>query len=283
MSQDFCFCTLAVGKRYRNHARMLARDIQANASGIPLVILTDRTDEFEQNSNVLAFPHRLQSVRGFHDKRFVLARSLELFESCMFLDSDVRVIGPVPGDMEWLPGITARAGCCLLKHMKKFQKSPEIPVIEKAALNLGIDLQTVQWLHEFMFTMRRNNGLEVDFFNNWKAISYFFEMQGIYYGEGYSMGLAAAKVGLVIQFFREDKFPFFKDNIEFTRIKKGQSNLDSKREYWDSHREIENLDRRIWNKVIDKITGKATLFYRLLRLRKWMWKDPDFQKLFKEN
>lgn len=283
MSQDFCFCTLAVGKKYRNHAQMLARDIETNGSGIPLVILTDKTDEFKQNSSILVFPHQLQSVKGFHDKRFVLARSLELFESCMFLDSDVRIIGTVPKDMEWLPGITARSGCHLSKHMKKWHSSPAIPVIQKAALKLRIDLETVQWFHEFMFVMRRNKGLEVDFFNTWKAISYFFEMQGIYHGEAYSIGLAAAKTGLTIQFFREDKFSFFKDNVEATRVKKGQSNPDSKREYWDSHRKIERLDRSIWKKGINKIINQTTLFYRLLRVRKLAQTDSDFEKLFKRD
>ena len=51
MSKRLCFCTLAVGSRYRAHAQLLAADIQRDAPDIPLSVLTERTDEF------IDFPH----------------------------------------------------------------------------------------------------------------------------------------------------------------------------------------------------------------------------------
>lgn len=76
MTDTFCFCTLAVGNRYRTHARMLANDIQQHSPITSFVVLTDRPNDFKNYSNVIAFKHRLQSVKGYHDKRFVIENLL---------------------------------------------------------------------------------------------------------------------------------------------------------------------------------------------------------------
>jgi len=279
MSKKFCFCTLAVGDRYRTHARMLAKDIQQHTPATALCVLTDKPEYFKEFPHVLAFKHRLQSVKGYHDKRFVLEKALSLFESCMFLDSDVRIIGALVGEMNWLSGITARAGCDLLHHMANISNPKEIQVIEEVAQKLNIDIQQVQWFHEFMFAMRGQAGLEGKFFQLWQTISYLFEMRGIYHGEGYAMGLAAAKVGMKIRFEREDKFPFFKDNIEQVRIKNGQSNPQEKQIYFEIHKQIEYQKHPILRKITNKLIKKTVFFYRLLRLRNFAKNDSDFHKL----
>lgn len=278
MSNKFCFCTLAVGDRYRTHALMLAKDIQQHSPATALCVLTDQPEYFKEFPHVLAFKHRLQSVKGYHDKRFVLKKALSLFESCMFLDSDVRIISGVVEEMNWLPGITARAGCDLLHHMANINNTKEIQVIEEVAQKLNIDLQEVQWLHEFMFAMRGQAGLEEKFFQLWQTISYLFEIRGIYHGEGYAMGLAAAKLGMTIRFEREDKFPFFKDNIERVRIKKGQSNPQEKQIYFEIHENIEYPKRPNFKKITDKLIKETVFFYRLLRLRNFAKNDPEFQR-----
>ncbi len=278
--QEFCFCTLAVGDRYRAHAEVLAQDIQHHMPSKTLCILTDRPEQFARFPHVLAFKHHLQSVKGYHDKRFVLKKSLSLFESCMFLDSDIRVLGSVVEELKWSPGITARAGTNLVNHMKIITNQKELKVIKEAAQKLNIDIQQVQWLHEFMFVMKKQNGLEEDFFELWQTISYFFEVQGIYHGECYAMGLAAARIGMRLDFFREDKFLFFKDNIERTRIKNGQSDLQDKQIYFDSHREIEYPKYSIWKKLKNKLSKQLVFYYRLLRLRIFMKEDPNFYNFF---
>jgi hypothetical protein len=280
MSPAFCFATLAVGDRYRMHAQLLARDIQTHAPTIPLVILTDRPQTFAAYPQVLAFPHHLQSVKGYHDKRFVLSKALSLFEICILLDADVRMIGPVAPSLEWPPGITARAGCSLLKHKENIRKPREIEVIDAVARQLDIDLDRVQWLHEFMLVMRRQEGKEAEFFQLWQTISYFFESQGIYYGEGYAMGLAAAKVGLDFGFNRVDWFPFFKDNIEQVRIQAGQSQKQDKQAYFDAHRQIEYPPRNLFQKAIAKAVKWLVLYYRLWRLRRQKRQDPYFNQYF---
>ena len=279
-SEKFCFCTLAVGDRYRAHVKMLAQDIQTHMPSTTLCILSDQPEQFKNFPHVLVFKHHLQSVKGYHDKRFVLEKALSLFESCMFLDSDVRITGAVVGEMNWLSGITARAGCDLLHHMGNIKNTKEIQVIEEVAQKLNIDLQEVQWLHEFMFAMRGQAGLEEKFFQLWQTISYLFEMRGIYHGEGYAIGLAAAKIGMTIRFEREDKFPFFKDNIEQIRIQNGQSNPQEKQIYFDIHKNIEYPKRPILKKLTDKLINKSVFFYRLLRLRDLAKNDSNFHNFF---
>lgn len=279
MVKEFCFCTLAVGKRYRTHARMLAKDIQEQAPNVSFVVLTDRPADFVEYTHVIPIKHRLQSIKGYHDKRFIIEKSLGLFDTCIYLDSDVRILGSVPTEMEWLPGITARTGCNILKHNLESKERQALPVIEKVAQKLDISLEKTQWFHEFMFTVKKQAGAETDFLKLWQTISYFFEMQGLYAGEGSVMGLAAAKAGLIVRFDSEDRFPFFKDNIEQVRIKSEQSDLKNKHIYFEIHREIEYPKHPIWRKSIDKLTKKAIFLYRLLRLRYFAKKDSDFQKL----
>ncbi len=128
--------------------------------------------------------------------------------------------------------------------------------------------------------MKKQNGLEGDFFELWQTISYFFEMQGIYDGEGYSMGLAAARIGMPFNFFREDKFLFFKDNIEKVRVKNGQSSLQDKQIYFDIHKEIEYLKHSLWGKVKNKLSKQVVFYYRLFRLRIFVKEYPNFSKIF---
>jgi hypothetical protein len=279
-TKDFCFCTLAVGDRYRTHAHLLAQDIQQHMPDATLCLLSDQPQEFNEFPQVMAFEHHLQSVKGYHDKRFILAKSLSLFENCIFVDADVRVLGSIVQDLNVYPGITARAGTNLSKHIGNMKNRQEISIIEQALQKLNLDQKKVKWLHEFMFVMKRQNGLQDEFFRLWQTIAYFFEMQGLYHGEGYAMGLAAARIGININFFEEDCFPFFKDNIELLRIRGGLSNLQDKQKYFDIQKKIEYPQRSFWQKVINKLSKQAIFCYRLLRLRFFVRQDPQFKQLF---
>ena len=73
--KDFCFATLALGKKYRVLALLLAEDLEKYSPNTSFVILTDNPREFSGRSNVLAFKHRQQGVKCWHDKRFVLAKA----------------------------------------------------------------------------------------------------------------------------------------------------------------------------------------------------------------
>jgi hypothetical protein len=279
MVDEFCFCTLAVGARYRNHAQILASDIQRYSPKTSFVVLTDQPADFKHYPHVITSKHRLQSMKGYHDKRFVIEKALELFDICLYLDSDVRIVGSVPTTMEWLPGITARTGCNILKHNSDGRRHKALSVIKEVAHKLDVKLEETQWFHEFMFAVKKQAGAEAEFLRLWQTISYFFEMQGLYGGEGDVMGLAAAKAGLSIRFDTEDRFPFFKDKIEQVRINCGQSSLEDKRIYFETHEKIEYPNYSIWRRGVEKLMRRIAFLHRLLKLKYLSKKKLEFQKL----
>ncbi|TVQ59960.1 MAG: hypothetical protein EA366_04110 [Spirulina sp. DLM2.Bin59] len=280
MANNWCFCTLAVGKRYREHAKNLVEDIQKFASNIPVLILTDKPEEFAEYPVAQAINHRLQSVKGYHDKRFVIAAALRNFKTCLFLDSDVRIIGPVPENLSYHPGITARTGCSILKHNARNGQGEMIPLLRHVSEKLDIDLGKTKWFHEFMFAVTKQDGAELKFLSLWQTLAYFFEMQGFYGGEGNIMGLAASKVGLDVSFNSEDPFPFFKDNIERVRIKNNQSNIEEKSIFFEVHRSIEFPKYPIWQKLLNRLIKWAMFSYRTVKLRFLARKDAELPRLF---
>jgi hypothetical protein len=50
--KDFCFATLALGKKYRYLALLLAEDLEKYSPNTSFVILTDNPREFSVRSNV---------------------------------------------------------------------------------------------------------------------------------------------------------------------------------------------------------------------------------------
>ena len=279
MSKRFCFCTLAVGGRYRAHAQLLAADIQRYAPDIPLIVLTDRPDEFIDFPHVLAHRHYLKSVLGYHDKLHVIEVAIATFETCIFLDSDVRILGPVPTDMDYPPGLTGRFGCSILKHNKHSKVRPALPLIEAAGEKFNLDLKTVIWLHECMFVVRRQRGLEKQFLHHWKVLAYYFQMNHIYNGEGNVMGLAAAISNFNTEFKREDTFPFFKDVIEKERIKKGKSALDINSPWFRTHHTIEYPHRNLREKVTTKLNQQLGFYYRWTKMYVAALQNTEFHAL----
>ena len=266
MQKQFCFATLAVGKRYREHAKVLSADIQKHCSNIPLIVLTDKPQDFATYPQVLAFLHRLESVKGYHDKRFVIEKALNLFDSCIMIDADMRILGTLP-QRDYPSGILARTGCNVIKHNSKKSLQKTNLLIKKVAKQLDINLEQTYWFHEFMFVVTKQNGVEWEFLKIWELLADCFEREGIYYGEGTVMGLAAQKAGLTIKIDRGDKFLFFKDKIERSRIKIGQSNLQDKQKYFEEHRQIETSYSSFLNKKLEKLTGRLAFSYRKLRLK----------------
>jgi hypothetical protein len=148
----FGFATLAIGKKYRVLASLLAKDIEKYSPDTSLVIVTDNPGEFSDRPNVLAFKHQQQGVKCWHDKRFAIAKALELFNTCILVNADLRILGQVPPGIEWPPGITARSGCSIIKHNKNKPKA--LAVIKDLAEKLNLDLQQVNGLMNFYLSLR---------------------------------------------------------------------------------------------------------------------------------
>ncbi|MGC1310025.1 MAG: hypothetical protein WA885_22585 [Phormidesmis sp.] len=283
MNSQYCFCSLAVGQRYRTHAKMLAEDLQKYAPETLFVLLTDKPKAFEPYPNVRPLFHRVRSVKGFHDKRFVLEKALELFESCIFVDADMRVLGPVPQAIHFQPGLVARYGCGILKHTASDKVRPSFALIQAVAQALQLDLEEVSWFHECLFTCSRQQGKEKDFFQMWQSIAYYFESKGVYDGAGNVAGLAAAKSGFHLGFHRQDLFPYFKDNIQKEKIKQGTADPTLMAAEFQTHREIEYPRRAFAQKVTDKVTTTMGRSYRLLNLRLQSMQDEQFRAMSEFN
>jgi len=270
----FCFCTLAIGENYRNLAVELAQDIAKYSPETPFLILTDFPEYFSDRANINAFKHQPQGIKFYHDKRCVIAKALSLFRSCIFLDADMRIIGDVPENIEWLPGITARTGTAILKHNKRWPKHLEI--LEKVAQKLNLNLEEVKFVNEFLFTVTRDGGREQEFLESWEKIAPCFELKGIYDCEGNTIGLAAAETGFPVRFDDRDRFPFFKDKIERVRIKQGQVNPREKSAYFQRQQELEYPLRSPLKKIFRKIRKVGGYFWRKTRLRLLSLRDFNF-------
>jgi len=276
--KKFCFCTLALGKKYRTLASLLAKDIEIYSPNNCLIILTDKPEEFSKSPHILVFEHKQRGVKCYHDKRFAIAKALSLFNSCIFLDSDMRIVAPVPENIEWLqaPGIKARA---CMDMPKKFTKvlagkatknfSREFEFVKKAAqnLNLEADWNNILFVHEYLFSVTKDAGKEIDFLQQWESLANYFELNGIYAGEGSAIGLAAYKAGLTVSWSEMPGISFFNNKIEIIRVQKGQSNIDEVSRYFEEHDKILYPKQSILKKVFDKLGKQIMHFYRKMRLR----------------
>ncbi|MEH2395169.1 MAG: hypothetical protein V7K21_27140 [Nostoc sp.] len=275
--QQFCFCTLALGKVYRGLASLLAKDLELYSPNTAFIVLTDNPQEFSKYSQVLAFQHQQQGVKCYHDKRFAIAKALSLFNSCIFIDSDMRILAPVPECIEWLlePGISARA---CMDMPKKFAKaltktdkyfSREIEVIKKAAqfLNLDPECENVTFVHEYLFSVTKSTGKEIEFLETWEILAKYFELNGVYEGEGNAIGLAAYKAELPVRWSEMSGISFFNNKTELIKIQKGQSNMDEMSTYFQEHGKLAHPKRSILEKIVFKLSKAIMHVYRAIKYR----------------
>lgn len=260
---DFCFCTLAIGKRYRQHAIMLAQDLQQHSPKTLLVVLTDQPEAFEI-PNTKAFKHSLQSVGGYHDKRFAIEKALQFSRSCVFLDADVRILGAVPEQMNFPPGLTVRISSDITEPNRP---RPLLDATQQASKRLCVSLEGVRCFHEAMFAVTCQEGAEQEFLRVWGELADEFELRGWYRNEGCVAAIAAAKAGFGFQTEYYDRFPFFKDVIERERLKSNPEAIQEKQIYFDIHKSIESPSRSLPQKALQKVSKKLQHFYRVRKLK----------------
>jgi hypothetical protein len=250
-SKDFCFCTLALGKKYRILAKQLAENLSTYSAKTKLVVLSDRPQDFQNCQNVLAFEHHQQGILYcFNDKRFVLEKALEYFEAAIHIDADTRIISTVSPDLHWQPGITAGHQENLVEHVQKY--TPErLSLLNRVADKLGIAIANVTYIGESLYIVARDNGKEKEFFKEWGRIAHFLEMNRIHSGDGNLMGLAAAKVG-------------------WTVAKEGWEQLNQVRQHLDASYQEEELSS------VEKMRRRFGYHYRLNRARLMALRNVSF-------
>lgn len=270
-TQKLCFSTLALGKNYRALALQLAKDLSQFAPNIPFLILTDKPQDFEQISNVLAFPHQQKSIGCYHDKLFVIEKGLSLFDSCIFMDADMRILAPITNDLHWQPGITAKiAWHNIIKHNKNQR---EIKLLTRLAQKFNLSLENITFVHECLFVVTKDAGKEIDFIETWKRMADYCELNKYYRGEGHSIGLAAAKSGLEVRKDSMDSISFFKDKLESNQAK---SQSPEKLVYFQKQKELEYPKISFLQRLIKKVNKIIMYVYRSVKLKVRCLTDVNF-------
>ena len=226
--KNFCFCTLALGQRYRDITKELVKDLETNAPGISLVIYTEKPNDFSSHKNVIAFKHHQQGIlHCYNDKRVLCQKAISLFPVDICIDADTRILESLPEDIEWKPGITGWHKN-LVEHVSKYRAS-SLPILQKLADKLNIydeSFNSSGWIGEALFIIVRDNGKEIEFLETWGKISKYAELRGMHAGEGSLMGLAATKVGWVVNSEAWQKISRVTQHWDASRSK-------PKATYWD--------------------------------------------------
>ena len=274
---NFCFCTLAFGKKYNFMAQLLAQDLYQFAPNYPFIIYTDRPHIFEKNLNVIAFKHSCRGVLPYNERRFAIWKALSISSSVIYLDADVRICAPVPQNLNFLPGLTARSCGSLQKHMKEqFNRNPGSSqiqhkkyVIEKMARRVGIDFESpeLKFINEFLFVVTAHKGRELEFLKIWGDLAIYADTLGMHKHPTYAMALAAAKSNFPIYHSEINGLDFFDDRIERVRISKGQSTPESKAQYFYQQSSIEQVKQNLWQRFSRQATTKFSFLYNCARVQ----------------
>lgn len=286
---QLCFATLSVGKNYVSLAKLLAKDIEKFAPGIPLLTLTSHPQAFRDFPNVIAKKHHSR-FRSDFDKCFLIENALSEYDVCICIDADMRILNNWPIDEPWLEGINARSCTSIVKHQtsritrenqENDPRAIELKAIKKLAGKMGIDLESerVPWIHEFLFVIKKHRGKENDFIENFKKTALYCNVHNISAGCGVAMGLAAYKADFPVHHHTMPNVHFFDDRIEKVRISKGQSNREDTQHLFEELARLKDPQRSFLEKLTKKIN--SYLKERILRLKVRIKAFQDFDFYYK--
>lgn len=197
-NKNFCFCTLALGDKYRLMVKQLALDLEKFSPDTLLIVGTDKISDFKNCSNVSAFKqHQTGVLKCYSDKRFVIEKALEKFDSAIFIDADTRIVRNIPNSLKYYPGITATHRN-LIQHINKYGNR-NLEIFQELAAKLNVKMEDSKWIGDSLFIVTKDNGKEKEFLRTWGLISKYLELKGIHSGVGRMMGLACQKVGFNIE------------------------------------------------------------------------------------
>ncbi len=197
--KDFCFSTLALGKRYRQMAQKFGSELEKCSPDLILFVGTDEPKDFACHKNIIAFKLIQQGIlHCYHDKRFVVEKALLEYNTTIQIDADTNLIGNPPETINNESSSIGGVNEDMMTHVKKF--NPErVKHIEKVASKLDLDLEKAQYIGESLMIFSRDKGKEQDFLDYWGEIGRYLELKDIHAGSGNAIGLAALKVGWKIE------------------------------------------------------------------------------------
>jgi hypothetical protein len=285
---QFCFCTLAIGDTYNNLALLLAQDINKYAPGKSFIILTDKPDHFKQQTNVIAYYHHPQSSKIYNDKRFVLQKALEFYDSCIFVDANIRLLEKLPENLNFTSGIVAYSSSSIIKFNNRVNSkssqyfSRYFQLIKKVCFHFKIDIEKVKYIQEYFFYVTKNENF-YKFLSMWELLAGYFELRRIYIGEGNIIGLSAAIAEFPIFHDYEKKIKFFKDRIYLSIRKKQQTIINDLELLLQEQRKYEYPPRNIIQKIFNKLKHKSGFLVRKTILKFTSWKYRDiYQEIDKQ-
>ena len=279
---NFCFCTLAVGQEYRNLALLLAEDVAIHAPHSKLVVLTDYPQDFVSQSNIIAFDYQPQSCKLYNDKRLVLAKALSLYDSCIFLDADIRILEKVPEeDINFSPGIVAYSSCSFTKHnfgrkLGKMhrRKAKRIELAQQYMDFYDLNIENIKFVQEYCFYVTKNEHFN-DFIKQWEILANWFESHRIWGGEGHIIGLAAAQSGFPLNHDHCKKIKIFKDKMVRVKIKKKKENYQDYAAYFEQRNNAKIKPATILHKIINRYKKFIKFQYRFLLVKLKVLRDSE--------
>ena len=278
----YCFCTLALGERYCELAIQLAKDLAHNSPSAPFFVLTDRPEKFVGIKNTIVVKHRKKSVEGYNDKLCVVNKALALFDTCILLDADMRVLGPVKLDKEFFePGIKVYELVSWVEESEEAlfgeparwkSNALRIMRILRKELNLKQDDKDIPYVTEFLFAVTKFEKVDI-FLNKWNELAEFCEKQRMFRWEGLSIGLAALLTESPIsknsftglKFFEPTKFSM-RDHLHGDRsiiqevYDELTSSINSKKYQHKPKRNFINLE-------IDNLRRRIPKLYRYIKIK----------------
>jgi hypothetical protein len=217
--QSWCFCTLALGEPYWNLTKQLAGDLSRFAPGVKLFVLTENTEIFKDIPNVQAIRHRQRSVLGYNDKLCVIRKALEQHQTAVFVDADIRVLGPIDIRPEMFqPGLRGFLIYTWAWLHNYHDADPNPPAWKRdnvrlmTLLSKQFDLpgngRDVPFVCEGLFSVTASGATDVEaFLRKWNQLAEFCERKKFFIHEGYSVGLAARLTNFPIS---QDDFSWLK-------------------------------------------------------------------------
>ena len=258
----YCFCTAVYGFQYLKLARLLVEDLSKFSPDSKLIIVTNQPGFFKDQSNVIAIKHRCRGVEPHHERRFAINYGLSIAESVIVIDSDVRILSPLPPDLKFHPGIAAKSCGSLQKHMQdrlqrpSQQKLRKQQIVHQMAKQVGVDMSSpdLKFINEFLFAVTRDQGREQDFLNLWGELAIYADTLGMHRHPTYAMALAAHKTGFPVY---KDEMPglnFFDDRVIKWNIEHGKAELTPQLEaLFKQQAEIEDGQRSILPRIKRKL------------------------------
>lgn len=278
-SVDYCFCTLALGENYCSLAMQLAGNIKQFSPGVALLVLTDYPDKFRGLENVIAVYHKKRSVRGFNDKLCVINTALASFNTCIFIDADVRILKPIHLAPEiFEPGIRTynleswkdNIEEALSGEMSPWKEN-DIRIIKLFRRKLGLKQpdEDIPFVVEFLFAVTKCDGIDA-FLHKWNELAELCERNMCFYHEGFSIGLAAMLTNYPCYEHKFAGLKFFEPQISLRDHLHGEGSM-SQEEYDELNNAMGFLKfgekaGPIEN-VVGKITRRLSGGYRFLKIK----------------